>query len=137
MGNNGNGSTSLIILLLPVLLIGWLFWTQSRRQKQMRAFSSALNVGDQVVTSSGIFGTVRHLDDSSAWLEVADGVTIRVDRRAVAMKQAEGTTATGPGSTGTARPQTGTQTGTQSGTGTPNTDDPTGEGPHGNRADGQ
>lgn len=136
MGNNGNGSTSLIILLLPVLLIGWLFWTQSRRQKQMRAFSSALNVGDQVVTSSGIFGTVRHLDDSSAWLEVADGVTIRVDRRAVAMKQAEGTTAAtpaGPGSTGTPR----TQSGTQSGSGTPHTDDPTGEGPHGNRADGQ
>jgi preprotein translocase subunit YajC len=84
---NSNGSFSLLIFLLPLLLIGWLFWTQNKRMRQMREFSSALSVGDQVVTSSGIFGTVRHLDDSSAWLEVAEGVTIRVDRRAVAMKQ--------------------------------------------------
>jgi|SRR6478736_3479265 len=84
---NSNGSFSLLIFLLPLLLIGWLFWTQNKRMRQMREFSSALSVGDAVVTSSGIFGTVRHLDDSTAWLEIAEGVTIRVDRRAVAMKQ--------------------------------------------------
>jgi preprotein translocase subunit YajC len=99
---NSNGSFSLLIFLLPLLLIGWLFWTQNKRMKQMRQFSSSLSVGDEVVTSSGIFGTVRRLDDSSAWLEVAEGVTIRVDRRAVAMKQDAtlGTTGT-TGTTGT------------------------------------
>lgn len=89
MGNNGNGASSLIILALPLLLIGWMFWSANRRQKQMRQFSSSLSVGDQVVTSSGVFGTVRHLDDISAHLEVAEGTIIRFDRRAVAMRQAE------------------------------------------------
>ena len=86
---NSNGAFSLLIFALPILLIGWLFFTQNKRMKQMRDFSSALNVGDQVITSSGIFGTIRHLDDSSAWLEVAEGTTIRFDRRAVAMKQTD------------------------------------------------
>jgi preprotein translocase subunit YajC len=94
---NSNGSFSLLIFLLPLLLIGWLFWTQNKRMKQMRQFSSSISVGDEVITSSGIFGTVRRLDDSSAWLEIAEGVTIRVDRRAIAMKQdaAAGASATG------------------------------------------
>jgi preprotein translocase subunit YajC len=86
---NNNGGFSLLIFALPLLLLGWLFWTQNKRMKQMRNFSSSLNVGDQVITSSGIFGTIKHLDDASGWLEIADGVTIRVDRRAIAMKQTD------------------------------------------------
>lgn len=91
---NTNGTFSLLIFALPLLLLGWLFFSQNKRMKQMREFSSALNVGDRVVTSSGIYGTIKHLDDSSAWLEVSEGTTIRFDRRAVAMKQAD-TAATG------------------------------------------
>ena len=90
---NNNGGFSLLIFALPLLLLGWLFWTQNKRMKQMRNFSSALNVGDQVITSSGMYGTIKHLDDTSGWLEIADGVTIRVDRRAIAMKQADAASA--------------------------------------------
>lgn len=92
---NNNGAFSLLIFALPLLLLGWLFYTQSKRQKQMRSFSSALGVGDQVITSSGIYGTIRRLDDASGWIEIADGVTIRVDRRAIAMKQADDPSASG------------------------------------------
>ena len=90
---NSNGTFSLLIFALPLLLLGWLFWTQNKRMRQMRDFSSSLNVGDQVITSSGIFGTIRHLDDTTAWLEIAEGTTIRVDRRALAMKQTDQATA--------------------------------------------
>ena len=86
---NNNGTFSLLIFALPLLLLGWLFFTQNKRMKQMRDFSSSLNVGDRIVTSSGIYGTVQHLDDASAWLEIAEGTTIRVDRRAIAMKQSD------------------------------------------------
>lgn len=89
MGSTGNGYSSLIILLLPLLLLAWMFWSANRRQKQMRAFSSSLNVGDTVITSSGLYGTIKHLDEESAFLEIAEGVTARFDRRAIAMKQAE------------------------------------------------
>lgn len=109
-----------VILILPLLLLGWLFLTSSRRQKQMRAFASALNVGDKIITSSGLYGTIRHMDDSSAWLEVAEGVTIRVDRRAVAMKQTETPSAV-----------------TRTDASDEIADDSNGEGPFGNRAAGQ
>ena len=42
-----------------------------------------LAVGDEVMLTSGIFGTVRALDDDTVSLEVADGVTLRVVRAAV------------------------------------------------------
>ncbi|HET6668526.1 MAG TPA: preprotein translocase subunit YajC, partial [Intrasporangium sp.] len=63
--NNGNGGSSLVILALPLLLLAWMFWSANRRTKRMRQFNSALDVGDEVVTSSGIYGTIRHLDDVS------------------------------------------------------------------------
>ena len=87
---NNNGAFSLLIFALPLLLLGWLFFTQNKRMKQMREFSSSLNVGDQVVTSSGVYGTIKHLDDTTAWLEIAEGTTVRFDRRAVAMKRTSG-----------------------------------------------
>jgi preprotein translocase subunit YajC len=97
---NNNGAFSLLIFALPLLLLGWLFFTQNKRMKQMREFSSSLNVGDHVVTSSGVYGTIKHLDDTTAWLEIAEGTTVRFDRRAVAMKQADGLPA-GPTASGT------------------------------------
>ena len=44
---------------------------------------STLEVGDEVVLTSGVYGTVRTLDDTVAQVEIADGVTIRVARGAV------------------------------------------------------
>ena len=87
-GASGGGS-GLLILALPLLLVGWLYWSQNRRMKALRSFSDSLVVGDAVVLSSGLFGTIQQLDDTSAQLEIAPGVSVRVDRRAIAMKQAE------------------------------------------------
>ena len=102
---NNNGALSLLIFALPLLLLGWLFFTQNKRMKQMRDFSSSLNVGDRIVTSSGIYGTVKHLDEASAWLEIAEGTTIRVDRRAIAMKQTD-TASEGVSGTAASTPST-------------------------------
>ena len=44
---------------------------------------STLEVGDEVVLTSGVYGTVRSLDEGVAQVEIADGVTIRVARGAV------------------------------------------------------
>lgn len=106
---SSGGMSSLLILALPILLLVWMFWTTSRRQKAMRNFSSSLSVGEQIITSAGIYGTIRHLDDQSAWVEVAEGITLRIDRRAIAMKQSDaagggpasaaGSDATGPAET--------------------------------------
>jgi preprotein translocase subunit YajC len=97
---SSGGMSSLLILALPILLLVWMFWTTSKRQKAMRNFSSSLSVGEQIITSAGIYGTIRHLDDQSAWVEVAEGTTLRIDRRAIAMKQSDATASGHTGTTG-------------------------------------
>jgi preprotein translocase subunit YajC len=57
---------------------------QRRRLTAHRNFVSRLQVGDDVVTTGGIFATVRDLGDDRVILEVAPGVLITVARAAVA-----------------------------------------------------
>jgi len=113
----GNESGSLLFLALPLALIGFMFWSQRRRQKQAQMLQSSITVGDEVCTTSGLFGRVTALSDTTATLEVAPGTEVRFDRRAVATRI--GSTASeagaGPG-TGTG-PGNATATGAGSGAG--------------------
>jgi preprotein translocase subunit YajC len=61
---------------------------QRRRLAAHRALVAALEVGDEVVTTGGVFGTVRGLDDDRVRLEVAEGVVISVARAAIAQTAA-------------------------------------------------
>jgi preprotein translocase subunit YajC len=66
-------------LLLWLLLIR----PQARRARELAHMQSTLEVGDEVMLTSGIHGTVRGLDEDVAQVEIADGVTIRIARGAV------------------------------------------------------
>lgn len=73
---------------LPLIGIALLFWLllirpQAKRQRELRGMQDSLTVGDEVVLTSGIYGTVRGVDDLDLHIEVADGVTIRVARGAI------------------------------------------------------
>lgn len=72
-----------LIFLLPVLLIAWLFWSQRRRQQQMRVAQDQIKVGEEVSTTSGLLGTLVSLDDDEGAIEVSPGVTVRFVRRAI------------------------------------------------------
>ncbi|CCH79970.1 Protein export protein SecD [Nostocoides japonicum T1-X7] len=82
------GLGNLLILALPFLLLVFLFWSQRKRQQQAVQLQSSIAVGDQVVTTSGLFGTVTQLSDATADLEIAPGVVVRWDRRAIGSKVA-------------------------------------------------
>lgn len=74
--------------LLPLVAIALLFWLflirpASRRQRELRQMQSALSVGDQVVLTSGVYGTVRLIEDAYVLVEIAEGVTIKVARAAI------------------------------------------------------
>jgi preprotein translocase subunit YajC len=74
--------------ILPLVGIALLFWLlfirpAQRRQRELAGLQGSLSVGDDVMTTSGIFGTVRGIDDEAISLEVADGVTLRVVRAAI------------------------------------------------------
>ena len=77
-----------LLQLLPLVAIGLLYWLvlirpTQRRQRALGQLQRAVDVGDEVMLTSGIYGTVRALDDDAISLEVADGVILRVVRAAV------------------------------------------------------
>lgn len=72
-----------LIFLLPILLIAWLFWSQRRRQQQMRAAQDQIEIGSEISTTSGLLGTLVALDDEEGTIEVSPGVQLRFVRRAI------------------------------------------------------
>jgi len=62
-----------------------------KRQKEHRAMLDKLQRGDEVITSGGIAGTVSDMGDNFVSVEVASGVTLRVQRAAIANVLPKGT----------------------------------------------
>jgi preprotein translocase subunit YajC len=60
-----------------------IFRPQKRRVAAIRALQGALELGDEVVTTSGIYGTITALRDEYLELEIAPGVVVKVARGAI------------------------------------------------------
>jgi preprotein translocase subunit YajC len=88
---SGGGSAGLLITLGLMFVVFYflLIRPQQRRARAQKELMSGLDVGDDVVTIGGMFGTITDLDDTSATIEVADGVEIRMLRSAIARKVTE------------------------------------------------
>lgn len=74
--------------LLPLVGIALLFWLlmirpAQRRQRETLRMQSAIEAGDQVMLTSGIFGTVKAIVDDRFQVEVAPGVVVEIARGAV------------------------------------------------------
>ena len=77
-----------LVAFLPLIGIALVFWLlvirpQSRRQRELAAMQSALEVGDQVMLTSGIHGTLREMGDDTVSVEIAPGVVVTVARGAI------------------------------------------------------
>jgi len=78
---------SALLFLLPLILLWVLFIRpQQRRMRQTQAMVATLDVGDEILTSGGIYGTVTDAEGGTLWVEVAPDVVIRMLRGAVAQK---------------------------------------------------
>ncbi len=60
-----------------------LIMPQQRRQREAAALLKSLEEGDEVVLSSGIHGFISMLEDDICWIEVAEGVDLKVARSSV------------------------------------------------------
>jgi preprotein translocase subunit YajC len=82
------GAPSPLVQLLPIVLVMAIFFflvvlPMRRRQQKVSAFQSALKVGDKVITSGGIYGTIAKVDEATLQLQVANNVRIEVARSAI------------------------------------------------------
>jgi preprotein translocase subunit YajC len=85
--NSGGGGAIIqlgILLLIPFAMYFFLIRPQRRRAKEQQDLQRSIQVGDEVVTTSGVFGTITGEDgDSRFWLEIDDDVQIRIARAAI------------------------------------------------------
>ena len=74
------------IFILLLLLAFWLLLIRpaQRRQKQQQQLLASVEVGDEIVTAGGLYGTVKALEEDELRVEIAPGVEVRIARRAVA-----------------------------------------------------
>jgi preprotein translocase subunit YajC len=81
---------------LPLILIFVVFYfmlirPQMKRAKDHKNMVSALSKGDEVVTNGGILGKITDLGDSFVTLQLADNVSVKVQRHAIANVMPKGT----------------------------------------------
>lgn len=75
------------LLFLPVLLAIMYFVMirpQQKRAAEHRQLLASIETGDEVVTSGGFYGVITDFDGPTVFLEIADGVEMKVTRDSVA-----------------------------------------------------
>jgi preprotein translocase subunit YajC len=82
------GNPSPWLQLIPFVLILGIFYfvmilPMRKRQQKVQDFQGALKVGDKVITSGGIFGSITRVSEQSVQLQVANNVRIEVSRPAI------------------------------------------------------
>ena len=79
-----------MVVLFPVLMLGAIYlllWRpQQRRMAAVRRLQSEIQEGDEVLTTSGIYGTIVRLGESDADLEIAPNTVIHVARGAIGQR---------------------------------------------------
>ena len=82
--NSSSGSAGLIqlgiLLLIPLAMYFLMIRPQRRRMRAQQSMQSSLEVGDEVLTTSGIYGFITGFEDDKIWIEIDDDVQIRVNR---------------------------------------------------------
>jgi preprotein translocase subunit YajC len=77
------------VLYLGLLVVAFfvlIVLPQRRRMAAQRALIASIEPGDEVITTGGIYGTVRRADDISVELEIADGIVVKVARAAIGQR---------------------------------------------------
>lgn len=85
-----------LVGFLPLIIIFIIFYfllirPQSKRAKEHRAMVDALAKGDEVVTNGGIVGRITQVADVYATVEIADNVSVKIQRTAITALLPKGT----------------------------------------------
>ena len=85
VGGAGGGSMMSILMIVALFAIMYFFMIrpQQKKQKEIQEMRKSLKVGDRVVTSGGIFGKIKEVEDTAFLIEIADGVRVKVDKASI------------------------------------------------------
>jgi len=73
----------LIIAVMGVAMYFLMIRPARKQQQKQQQMMNALEVGSRVMLGSGIYGTIRHLGDKQAIIEISPGVDLTILRAAI------------------------------------------------------
>ncbi len=81
----GGNQWSGIVMMVVIVAIFYFFMIrpQQKKQKEIQKAREALKVGDKIITAGGIYGKIKEIGDVYMLIEVANGVSIRVDKTSI------------------------------------------------------
>lgn len=79
------GGYSGILMIVAMIAIFYFFMIrpQSKKQKEIKRQREQLTVGSKVVTAGGIHGKIKEVNDNFFIVEIASGVSIKVDKTSI------------------------------------------------------
>jgi preprotein translocase subunit YajC len=88
MNGGGEGGGSSFLGFLPLILIFIVFWfmiirPQKKQQDQRKSMISAIKRGDRVITSGGLFATVKDVKQDLVVATIAEGVKVEIAKSAI------------------------------------------------------
>jgi len=91
----GPGGDPLVSMILPIGLIVLFYFflirPQSKRHKQHKEMVSALQKGEEVVTTGGLLGKITSVGENFLTLEISKDVSIQVQKNSVQSVMPKGT----------------------------------------------
>jgi len=87
MGAPPSGAPAWVSFIPFALVLGIFYFVillpMKRKQQKVDSFLAALKVGDRVVTSGGIFGSITGMTEQAEQLQIAEKVRVQVSRASI------------------------------------------------------
>jgi len=74
----------IVMMLLLVVMYVLMIRPQRQRQRDQQSMIESANVGDDVLTTGGIYGTVTRAEGDDVVVEIAEGLEVHMTRRGIA-----------------------------------------------------
>jgi preprotein translocase subunit YajC len=77
---------SFIVVMVLLLVVMWVLMIRPQRQRQRehQTMIDRAGVGDDILTTGGIYGTIEEVDGDDIVVELADGLSVHMTRRGIA-----------------------------------------------------
>jgi len=79
----GGSGGILMIILMFVILYFFMIRPQQKKQKEVQKMRESLKAGDRVITSGGVYGKIKEIEDTAFIVEIAEGVRVKVDKASI------------------------------------------------------
>jgi len=74
----------IIMVMLLVVMYVLMIRPQRKRQQDQQTMIAGAGIGDDILTTGGIYGTITQAEGDDVVVEIADGLSVHMTRRGIA-----------------------------------------------------